>query len=207
MKLRTPARLCALTIACLLAGCGGSGDFETAPVAAPPPPPPPVEAEPPVTATPDPAAGPVTDPQRGARLFATPAATGQLPCMDCHSDDPVVRNFGNIWAARNAPSLIERAMSANTGGMGSLRPLSSAALADTISSSTTDGIDALSVTVQGDFQRSGGTCTDLVARFSSCNVEVGFRPARAGPARGAILIRHSGMVNPVRIVLTGSGHG
>ena len=34
----------------------------------------------------------------------------------------VALNFGNIWAARNAPFLIEQAMAANTGGMGSLRP-------------------------------------------------------------------------------------
>jgi mono/diheme cytochrome c family protein len=239
---RALARLSAWAVAgWLLAACGGSGDFEPAPVVAPPPQvvpePPPVDpAPPPVTQVPDPPAAPVTDPQRGARLFATPSAAGQLPCMDCHSSDPVLRNFGNIWAARNAPFLIERAMVTNTGGMGSLRPYFSAqdiadiaayignsptelvfaatpvgatstALSVLITSSTKVGIDHLSITVQGAFQRSGGTCANLVARFSSCTVDIVFRPTAAGAASGSVLIRHSETVNPVRILLSGSTNG
>jgi mono/diheme cytochrome c family protein len=233
MKTRPLARVATLVIAAwLLAACGGSGDFEPAPVVAQPPP---VEPEPPVTQIPDAPAGPVTDPQRGARLFATPSAPGQLPCMDCHSSEPVIRNFGNIWAARNAPFLIERAMAANTGGMGSLRPYftaqdiadiaayignsptelafpataagaTSAALSVTITSSTKVGIDALAISVQGPFQRSGGTCADLVARFSSCTVDIVFRPTSAGAATGSLLIRHSGTAHPVRIVLNGGAN-
>ena len=45
-------------------------------------------------------------------------APGELACADCHSENPVVNNFGNIWSGRNAPALIERAIQSNTGGMG-----------------------------------------------------------------------------------------
>lgn len=49
------------------------------------------------------------DPVRGARLFATPLRADLLACADCHSDDPVNNNFGNIWAGRHAPALIQLA--------------------------------------------------------------------------------------------------
>lgn len=58
------------------------------------------------------------DPLRGAALYATPPRAGLLACADCHSADPGVNNFGNIFVGRNAVELIQRAVGFNTGGMG-----------------------------------------------------------------------------------------
>jgi len=58
------------------------------------------------------------DPVRGAALYATAARPGMLPCADCHAENPIVDNFGNIWSGRNAVALIQRAVQSNTGGMG-----------------------------------------------------------------------------------------
>ena len=46
---------------------------------------------------------------RGAALFAQAPAPGLLGCIDCHSENPHLNNFGNIWVGRNAVALIERA--------------------------------------------------------------------------------------------------
>jgi len=35
---------------------------------------------------------------------------------DCHAENPIVDNFGNIWSGRNAVALIRRAVQSNTDG-------------------------------------------------------------------------------------------
>ena len=208
--------------AAVLSACGGAQDFEPAPVVALPP------SEP----AGDP--GPAADPLRGARLFATTPAAVQLPCAECHSSDPLVNNFGNIFAGRNAPQMIARAIAMNTGGMGTLSrylndadigdiaaylgntpselaypdtPLSTASTsrAITISSSTKTGVTGLAISVQGDFVRTGGTCGDAIARFASCAVEIAFRPGVIGASTGSITVSHADAPLPIRINLRGTG--
>jgi hypothetical protein len=154
--------------------------------------------------------------------------------MDCHSDNPQVNNFGNIFSGRNAVSLIERAISLNTGGMGYFGNFYSPAdLADiaaylgnqpqaldfgrqsvgntsglrtvTVSSSTKQGLDALSLRTEGDFSIQGGSCGTSLPRSSTCSVELAFRPSVAGARFGALHISHNGTPTPVRIALAGEG--
>lgn len=174
------------------------------------------------------------DASRGGRLYATSPAPGQLACIDCHSDNPQVNNFGNIFSGRNAVGLIERAISLNTGGMGVFnRYYTAADLADiaaylgnspavtdfgrvpvgtgsvlrtvTISSSTKQGLERLSLSVEGDFARAGGDCGAALARFSSCTVDLVFRPTATGARAGALVIDHGGTPTPVRLALVGEG--
>lgn len=174
------------------------------------------------------------DPLRGASLFATPAQPGLLACADCHSDNPIDNNFGSIWSGRNAASLIQRAVQNNTGGMGIFVNLYDATdLADiaaylgnapnalafaatavgitspaqrvTISSSLKLGLDALHLTIEGDFVIVGTTCDASLPRFSSCAVDLAHGPRTAGPQRGALVIEHAGTPTPIRLPLAGEG--
>lgn len=174
------------------------------------------------------------DPARGARLFASTPVQGQLACIDCHSDNPQVNNFGNIFSGRNAGSLIERAISLNTGGMSYFsRYYSPVDLADiaaylgnwpasadfgrtavgsssalrtiTIATSTKQGLDMLSLGIEGDFALAGGDCGTAIARFSSCTVDVVFKPTAAVARSGALVISHSTTPTPIRIALDGQG--
>ncbi len=201
-----------------LGACGGASEFENPPPAVEPEPAPPKVV--------------VADPVRGAMLFATTPRAGLLICADCHSENPALNNFGNIWSGRNAVALIQRAVSSNTGGMGYFANLYSAAdLADIaaflgntpsvlqfgaiplgatsavqvvmVSSSTKVGIDRLSIEVLGDFKIAGTNCTSSVPRFSSCTIELAFTPTTRGTRNGAVLLAHDGTPAPVRIALTG----
>lgn len=222
---RPAAGALAVTLALLAGGCGGASPFET-PAATP--------------ALPGAPSGSVSapaataDPARGERLFAALPAPGLLACMDCHSDDPLTKNFGNIWVGRNATALIERAVSANTGGMGYFsRYLSPADFADiaaylgntpqavrfgsvsiasagatqvvTVRASTKTAIDTLAVVVEGEFARSGGDCGASLARFATCTIELRFAPRTLGPREGSLLIQTGDPQRPVRIPLSGAG--
>ncbi len=174
------------------------------------------------------------DPQRGERLFMTPPVAGQLGCADCHSDNPQLNNFGNIWVGRNQVALIQRAVQSNTGGMGYFASYydetdladiaawlgnaparlvfaptapgsTAAAQRVTISSSTKAGVSGLGLRIEGEFVVVDSTCGNEVARFSSCTVELAFRPAAAGgdTREGALLIGHEGTPTPVRLPLRG----
>ena len=174
------------------------------------------------------------DASAGATRFATPPQTGLLACIDCHSDNPQLNNFGNIWSGRNAVALIQRAVNANTGGMGYFNQFysaadyaniaaflgntpaslsfastalgqTSAAQTVTVSSSTKTGFNALTVSVEGDFVIVADGCGSSVARFSSCTVDVAFRPSGEGTRSGALLLAHDGTPTPVRIALSGEG--
>jgi hypothetical protein len=174
------------------------------------------------------------DPVRGASLYANPARPGMLPCADCHAENPIVDNFGNIWSGRNAVALIERAVQSNTGGMGVFQGVyGPAELADiaaflgnapntlsfapaivgspgatrtvTVSSSLKTGIDGLTLATEGDFVLAGTTCGPSVPRFSSCAVEVAFRPSVTGARAGTLIIDHRGTPTPVRLPLSGEG--
>ena len=201
-----------------LGACGGAPAFED--------PPPSVDAEP------APPKVVVADPVRGAMLFANTPRAGLLICADCHSENPAVNNFGNIWSGRNAVALIQRAVSSNTGGMGYFANLYSAAdLADIaaflgntpselqfgamplgatsavqvvmVRTSTKVGMDRLSIEVLGDFKMADTSCTSSVPRFSSCTIALAFTPTRRGTRNGAVLLAHDGTPAPVRIALTG----
>lgn len=106
--LKRVACLVAVT-ACLalLSACGGAEPFELLPT----PPVPKVSVVLSADTT-------VSDPERGRLLFEKVPAPSLLACYDCHSDDPIKRNFGNIWVGKNAPNFIARAINLNTGGMG-----------------------------------------------------------------------------------------
>ena len=174
------------------------------------------------------------DASAGATRFATPPQAGLLACIDCHSDNPQVNNFGNIWSGRNAVALIQRAVNANTGGMGYFNQFysaadfaniaaflgnapaslsfestalgsTSAAQAVTVSSSTKTGFDALALAVEGDFVIVANGCGTSVARFTSCTVDVAFRPSGEGTRTGALLLAHDGTPTPVRVALSGEG--
>ena len=223
-------------------GCGGAVPFEPM-LAAQPLPVMPTPAAPPVEApVVPPAVAPVTppvpppvdrvvaDPLRGESSFMRIPRADLLGCADCHSDNPVVRNFGNIFSGRNAVDLIQRAIANNTGGMGYLGAFFSAAdltdiaaylgnspgslrfpataagstsapLSVTVSTSTKVGIAGLSLSVEGDFLIVGGTCGNAVERFSSCRIDVAYRPGASGASNGVLLISHDATPAPVRILL------
>lgn len=173
-----------------------------------------------------------TDPERGARLFATAPAPGLLACMDCHSEEPLVNNFGNIFVGRNAAALIQRAVVSNTGGMGYFRayydeaaladiaaylgnspaaldfgtvPLgrSSAPLSVTVNASSKQGLSNLAFTVDGPFELLGHDCgSDLAAR-RGCAVSLRFTPQAAGALQGTLQVAHSGLPAPARLRLSG----
>lgn len=219
--------LCYLGLASVIAAilsisaCGGAPAFEDRPPA--------VEPE---SAPPEVVLSVVADPVRGAMLFANTPRAGFLICADCHSENPALNNFGNIWAGRNAVALIQRAVSSNTGGMGYLATLYSEAdfadiaafLGNTpsmlqfgtislgatsavqvamLSTSTKVGIDGLSIEVLGDFKIAGTNCTSSVPRFSSCTIDLVFTPTTRGTRNGAVMLLHDGILAPVRIALTG----
>lgn len=68
-------------------------------------------------------ARPISDLAYGESKYFTPPATGINACVDCHGENPVSKNFGNIWSGKNTPDLIQRAISLNTGGMGYFRDI------------------------------------------------------------------------------------
>ena len=215
--------LCRLLIAALVlstfTGCGGSAPFQD-----PPPAP-----EPEVIVN-----FKTADPVRGARLYATPSNAKLLICSDCHSDDPIVNNFGNIWSGRNAVDLIERAIYANTGGMGYLRNLltyddlvdiaaylgnspSSLSFKDTqlgsstaeqnitLSSSLKTSVEQLNFQMVGPFKLGRTTCGTAISRFDSCKVGLVFSPKTKGDLEGSLIIRHASSPVPIEIKLKGKG--
>lgn len=172
------------------------------------------------------------DPERGSRLYFNAPRAGMLACADCHGDNPQANNFGNVWSGRNAPSLIDRAVRINTGGMAVFQGLyglpelidiaaflgnlprslsfpltaigsTSAAQTIEIATSLKAPLTGLQLRAEGDFVIAGSTCASVVDRFSSCIVDVGFRPSSFGLRSGALLIQHSDSATPVRIPLTG----
>ncbi len=174
------------------------------------------------------------DPLRGATLFSTAPAPGLLGCIDCHSDNPHLNNFGNIWVGRNAEALIRRAVASNTGGMGYFNawygaddfadiaaylgnvparlefPLTapgrrSAPQPVRVLASTKQGIDALQLAVEGDFVIAGSDCGTSVARFGSCTVDLAFEPMASGLRSGSLWITHAGTPTPIRVALEGAG--
>jgi hypothetical protein len=179
-------------------------------------------------------AGPAlaADAERGARLFATPPLPGLLACADCHSDNPLVNNFGNIWSGRNAPSLIERAVSLNTGGMAvfqglygrpelsdiaaflgnaprrldfPLTPLGASSMMQqvTVGSSTKTALTQLAFSTEGDFAIVASSCGATLPRFAVCTVDLSFRPTHPGAHQGSLHIAHADSASPVRIPLSG----
>lgn len=173
-----------------------------------------------------------SDPERGARLFATAPAPGLLACLDCHSEDPLVNNFGNIFVGRNAAALIQRAVVSNTGGMGYFRAFyDDAALADiaaylgnspplldfgtvplgrrsaplsvTVNASSKQGLSGLAFSVEGPFEVLSHDCGSALAARRGCAVSLRFNPPAAGHHPGALLMAHSGLPAPARIRLTG----
>lgn len=204
-----------------LAGCGGSAPFQD-----PPPTPVPVPEVKVNFKT--------ADPVRGAKLFSTTSNPKLLACVDCHSDDPIVNNFGNIWSGRNSVDLIERAIYSNTGGMGYFRNLlSSDDLVDiaaylgnspgslefedtklgmpssikkaSLSSSLKVGVDQLQLEIFGPFQISQTSCTNAIPRFDSCFVGIVFQPRKTGDLEGSLIIRHANSPVPIEIKLKGKG--
>lgn len=166
-------------------------------------------------------------------LFATPRAAGLLACADCHSQVPQVNNFGNIFAGRNAPALIQRAIESNTGGMavfggllnaGDLADIAaflgnspaalrfaaqavgsrSAPQAVVIAASSKVGIEGLRLAAEGDFAIAATDCTASVARASTCQVFVEFAPREPGARSAALLIAHDGLPSAARIALDGT---
>ncbi len=162
------------------------------------------------------------DPARGAALFAQAPAPGLLGCIDCHSDNPHLNNFGNIWVGRNAVALIERAVGTNTGGMGYLGSYRSPAdLADiaaylgntpggglsfpltavgsssavqtvTVRTSTKVGAGAFEARTEGDFAVRASSCGTDLPRFAGCTVDIAFTPTAGGSRSGALLLSHDG---------------
>ena len=138
-------------------------------------------------------------------LFMTPPVPDQLACTDCHSDNPQLNNFGNIWVGRNNVALVQRAVGSNTGGMGYFSafytatdladiaawlgnapssqsfPLTaaggtSAAQRIMVSSSTKADLTGLSITVEGEFVIAANECAALLPRLSGCAIDIAFRP-------------------------------
>jgi hypothetical protein len=157
-----------------------------------------------------------------------------LICADCHSDDPSVNNFGNIWSGRNSVDLIDRAFYANTGGMGYLRNLltfddlvdiaayfgnspSSLSFEETqlgtstteknitLSSSLKTSVEQLNFQMIGPFKLGQSTCGNAIPRFDSCKVGLVFSPKTKGDLEGSLIIRHASSPVPIEIKLKGKG--
>ena len=202
-----------------LSGCGGSAPFQD--------PPPAPESEVILNFK-------TADPARGAKLFATTTNPKLLICADCHSDDPIVNNFGNIWSGRNSVDLIERAIYANTGGMGYLRNLltyddlvdiaaylgnspSSLSFDDTklgtssieknitLSSSLKTGVEQLNLQATGPFKLGQTTCGNAIPRFDSCKVGIVFSPKTKGDLEGSLIVRHANSPLPIEIKMKAKG--
>lgn len=202
-----------------LIGCGGSAPFQDPP----PAPEPEIKVD-----------FKTADPVRGARLFATSSNAKLLICADCHSDDPILNNFGNIWSGRNAVDLIERAIYANTGGMGYLRNLltnddlvdiaaylgnspGSLSFDDTnlgsmspekqitLSSSLKTSVDQLNLQTFGPFRLGQTTCGNAIPRFDACKVGLVFAPKTKGDLEGSLIIRHANSPLPIEIKLKAKG--
>ncbi|HSW03353.1 choice-of-anchor D domain-containing protein [Aquabacterium sp.] len=181
-----------------------------------------------------PCAARASDPAHGEQLFMTSPAPGELACADCHSDNPRLNNFGNIWSGRNAVALIQRAVSLNTGGMGVFsRYYGAADLADiaaflgntpvrvdfpqtplgqrsavqriTVSASSKTGLAGLSLQLQGDFVLDSAPCPVSLPAFGSCVVDIAFAPGTAGLRSGSLIITHDGLPTPAVIALAGQG--
>lgn len=68
-----------------------------------------------------------------------------------------------------------------------------------------ENLERLSVRVQGEFVRVGGSCGDRVVGNTACTVDLSFRPQGLGARTGAVLLAHSGLSTPARIDLSGTG--
>ncbi len=171
------------------------------------------------------------DPERGARLFATPPQRGLLACADCHSEDPLVNNFGNIFVGRNAPALIQRAVDSNTGGMGFIRdhytPVDFADIAAylgvdparvdfgrqvigapaalrsvTVRASSKAALSGLRLSVEGPFTIRDNRCAATVPARTACSVDLAFDASAAGAAAGRLLVDHDGTPTPAAVGLS-----
>jgi hypothetical protein len=174
-----------------------------------------------------------TDLERGARLFFTPPAPGLLACMDCHSEDPLTNNFGNIFVGRNAPAMIQRAVNSNTGGMGVFRAFyDDAALADiaawlgnspsrvdfgegplgqtrephsvTVRAGSKLPVSGLRFEVGGEVRLVATDCPATLPLRASCQVQLAFAPSAAGVREGWLAIAHDGLPTPAWVALTGT---
>lgn len=175
-----------------------------------------------------------TDPERGAQLYATPPAPGLLACLDCHSEDPLTLNFGNIFVGRNAPALIQRAVTGNTGGMGYFQAFyDAAALADiaawlgnsparvdfgewppgqasdervvTVRAGSKAALPQLRLAVVGDFRLLDSDCPPTLPARGTCQARLVFEPGAPGEREGALLIAHDALPTPARVALRGRG--
>ncbi len=68
-----------------------------------------------------------------------------------------------------------------------------------------ENLERLTLTVQGDYARVGGSCAGRVPANTACTVDLAFRPQGLGPQAGALLIAHDGLASPARIALAGIG--
>jgi Abnormal spindle-like microcephaly-assoc'd, ASPM-SPD-2-Hydin len=65
----------------------------------------------------------------------------------------------------------------------------------------------LSVSVSGDYARSGGTCGSSLAGGLSCTVGLIFRPHQNGSTNGALTVTDGVSFSPLVVALSGSGSG
>jgi len=209
--------------ASFIPSCGGSDPFED--------PPPPLAIAP----RPDPkpiilsANDKVIDPSLGEKLFQLAPATGLLACYDCHSENPIEKNFGNIWVGRNSPELIERAINLNTGGMGYfsryfgsveikqiaaylgvspfeiqfdlLEPVRQTKKLNVFASTKVE-LSALSWQMIGNFTIVSTSCQQRLERFATCAFEVQLSGSEKTAQQGELLLTLASFDRPVRIKLS-----
>jgi len=171
----------------------------------------------------------VIDPSVGEKLFQLAPATGLLACYDCHSENPIARNFGNIWAGRNSPEIIERAINLNTGGMGYLSRyfgsveikqiaaylgispfeiqfdlLESARQTKRLNvfASTKAELSSLAWQMVGNFTVVSTTCQQRLERFATCVFEVQPSGNEKTAQQGELLLTLASFDRPVRIKLS-----
>ena len=170
------------------------------------------------------------DPVNGATLYAN-------NCAGCHGGSPLTSNGSKIYNGRNAMSVIDSGIngvgemrslrgaypsggsaladvaaylgnSPSTLSFGSAAVGSaSAAMTVTVRSSNSASLSGVSVSLSGDFSRSGGTCAASLAAGTSCSIAVTFSPTTLGARSGTLSIAHAGTPTPVAIALSGSGSG
>jgi hypothetical protein len=171
----------------------------------------------------------VFDPSIGEKLFQRAPAPGLLACYDCHSENPIEKNFGNIWVGRNSPELIERAINLNTGGMayfsryfGSvevkqiaaylglspyeihfdlLEPVRQTKKLNVFASSKAE-LSGLSWEIIGYFKIVSTTCQQRLERFATCNFEVQLSGNEKTPQQGELLLSHASFDRPIRVKLS-----
>lgn len=162
---------------------------------------------------------------RGQRLY-------DQHCLSCHGPAETPINATSLNARNLGPVLVEGIANARSGMLflGDLLSASdiddiaaflgntpgaitfpaqaldeAAAVRSVLVRAGRENMGRLSVAVQGDFTRVGGSCGSALTANTACTVDIAFLPRSQGIRDGVVLIAHDGLATPARIPVSGTG--